>query len=243
MSNAPSFPIHLKSYQTSECLGTAWSDVRTPDFAFQGISLPPRGLKKRPVFIIWRPARTPGRPFYIWRDSLLPSITAYMDAPDYDVVDLGPIDSLDYGVETTHVLDGEFHSVTNGPRGGPDRLEMLARLLDIAPHELAKQMQLAVDTWGPAHTVTDTWPLSQESALLPPKRYTAAQLRHLRICHAQLSVALFAQWLGLPADMVQAWEGEGNASGELSPTGAAARLLEILESRGRFAVGLVRSLG
>lgn len=238
-SASTAFPALQCVRETCQGPVMLWSDVRTPDFAFQGTTLAPRGFRKSPVLILWRPANTPGAPLSNWLDSLLVPMARFLGTPDFDIVDLGPIEWLHYRAQTTVVRGGEVLNVLDARSSGQDRLELLARQLDMPQRVLLNQLQMAVDKWGPACTVEDTWPLAPASQPVPARAYTADELRHLRICHAHLSPPLFADWLGVSVDEVHAWESADNASGALSPTGAVARFLAILGSRGRAAVGLL----
>ena len=58
----------------------------------------------------------------------------------------------------------------------------------------------------------------------PAPRWTPSKIRHLRRDSYQLSQPLFAALLNVTTSTVRAWE-----QGQKSPSGAAARLLQLLE--------------
>ena len=65
-----------------------------------------------------------------------------------------------------------------------------------------------------------------ETQCLPPPPYTAEMIRRLRE-NLHLSQAVFAAYLNASLSTVQKWE-----SGEKKPSGAAARLLCVIEHKG-----------
>ncbi len=65
-----------------------------------------------------------------------------------------------------------------------------------------------------------------EAQAVPPPTYTAEAIRHLRE-HLQVSQAVFAAYLNASVSTVQKWE-----NGEKTPSGAALRLLSVIERRG-----------
>lgn len=58
----------------------------------------------------------------------------------------------------------------------------------------------------------------------PVPKWTPSKIRHLRKNRFQLSQPLFAALLNVTASTVRAWE-----QGQKTPSGAAARLLQLLE--------------
>lgn len=65
-----------------------------------------------------------------------------------------------------------------------------------------------------------------ETQCLPPPAYTAEMIRHLRES-LHISQAVFAAYLNASTSTVQKWE-----SGDKKPSGAAARLLSVIERKG-----------
>lgn len=65
-----------------------------------------------------------------------------------------------------------------------------------------------------------------EAQVVPPPTYTAAAIRRLRE-HLHISQAVFATYLNASVSTVQKWE-----NGEKKPSGAALRLLSVIERRG-----------
>ncbi len=65
-----------------------------------------------------------------------------------------------------------------------------------------------------------------EALALPPPTFTAAAIRALRE-RLQLSQAVFAAYLNASLSTVQKWE-----SGEKKPSGAALRLLAVVDRQG-----------
>jgi putative transcriptional regulator len=65
-----------------------------------------------------------------------------------------------------------------------------------------------------------------EAQAVPPPTYTAAAIRHLRE-QLHVSQAVFAAYLNASVSTVQKWE-----NGEKKPSGAALRLLSVVERRG-----------
>jgi putative transcriptional regulator len=65
-----------------------------------------------------------------------------------------------------------------------------------------------------------------EVQAVPPPTYTAEAIRRLRE-HLHVSQAVFAAYLNASVSTVQKWE-----NGEKKPSGAALRLLSVIERRG-----------
>lgn len=65
-----------------------------------------------------------------------------------------------------------------------------------------------------------------EAQTVPPPTYTAEAIRRLRE-HLHVSQAVFAAYLNASVSTVQKWE-----NGEKKPSGAALRLLSVIERRG-----------
>ena len=65
-----------------------------------------------------------------------------------------------------------------------------------------------------------------EAQCLPPPAYTAEMIRRLRE-NLHLSQAVFAAYLNASTSTVQKWE-----NGAKKPSGAAARLLSVIERKG-----------
>lgn len=65
-----------------------------------------------------------------------------------------------------------------------------------------------------------------ETQAIPPPTYTAESIRRLRE-HLHVSQAVFAAYLNASVSTVQKWE-----NGEKKPSGAALRLLSVIERRG-----------
>jgi putative transcriptional regulator len=65
-----------------------------------------------------------------------------------------------------------------------------------------------------------------EAQAVPPPAYTAEAIRRLRE-HLHVSQAVFAAYLNASVSTVQKWE-----NGEKKPSGAALRLLSVIERRG-----------
>jgi putative transcriptional regulator len=65
-----------------------------------------------------------------------------------------------------------------------------------------------------------------EVQAVPPPTYTAEAIRRLR-GHLHVSQAVFAAYLNASISTVQKWE-----NGEKKPSGAALRLLSVIERRG-----------
>jgi putative transcriptional regulator len=65
-----------------------------------------------------------------------------------------------------------------------------------------------------------------EAQAVPPPTYTAETIRRLRE-HLHLSQAVFAAYLNSSVSTVQKWE-----NGEKKPSGAALRLLSVIERKG-----------
>lgn len=65
-----------------------------------------------------------------------------------------------------------------------------------------------------------------EAQAVPPPTYTAGAIRRLRE-HLHVSQAVFAAYLNASLSTVQKWE-----NGEKKPSGAALRLLSVIERRG-----------
>jgi putative transcriptional regulator len=65
-----------------------------------------------------------------------------------------------------------------------------------------------------------------EAQTVPPPAYTAEAIRRLRE-HLHISQAVFAAYLNASVSTVQKWE-----NGEKKPSGAALRLLSVIERRG-----------
>ena len=65
-----------------------------------------------------------------------------------------------------------------------------------------------------------------EAQAVPPPAYNAEAIRDLRE-HFHVSQAVFAAYLNASVSTVQKWE-----SGEKKPSGAALRLLSVIERRG-----------
>ncbi len=65
-----------------------------------------------------------------------------------------------------------------------------------------------------------------EALAVPPPTYSAAAIRHLRE-NFHVSQAVFAAYLNASVSTVQKWE-----NGEKKPSGAALRLLSVIERKG-----------
>ena len=65
-----------------------------------------------------------------------------------------------------------------------------------------------------------------EALAVPPPSYTAAAIRRLRE-QLHISQAVFAAYLNASVSTVQKWE-----NGEKKPSGAALRLLSVIERKG-----------
>lgn len=65
-----------------------------------------------------------------------------------------------------------------------------------------------------------------ETQCLPPPAYTAEMIRRLRE-NLHVSQAVFAAYLNASTSTVQKWE-----NGDKKPSGAAARLLSVVERKG-----------
>ena len=65
-----------------------------------------------------------------------------------------------------------------------------------------------------------------ETQCLPPPAYTAEMIRRLRE-NLHISQAVFAAYLNASISTVQKWE-----NGDKKPSGAAARLLSVIERKG-----------
>jgi len=65
-----------------------------------------------------------------------------------------------------------------------------------------------------------------EAQAVPPAAYTAEAIRHLRE-QLHVSQAVFAAYLNASVSTVQKWE-----NGEKKPSGAALRLLSVIERKG-----------
>jgi putative transcriptional regulator len=95
--------------------------------------------------------------------------------------------------------------------------EMLETASDLTAHGLLSKNQLA-----------------QISALcVPPPDYSPARVQSIRIKKAKMSQATFAAFLNVSVSAVQKWE---SASSGKRPSGPAAKLLQLIDSRGIEAV-------
>ena len=65
-----------------------------------------------------------------------------------------------------------------------------------------------------------------ETQCVPPPAYTAEMIKHLRK-RLHVSQAVFAAYINASISTVQKWE-----NGEKKPSGAAARLLSVIERKG-----------
>jgi putative transcriptional regulator len=76
--------------------------------------------------------------------------------------------------------------------------------------------------------------LLQVSALCEtPPVYTAGKVADIRINKARMSQAVFAEVLNVSVSAVQKWESPQSGK---HPTGAAARLLQVIEKKGVEAI-------
>jgi putative transcriptional regulator len=72
--------------------------------------------------------------------------------------------------------------------------------------------------------------LMQVRALCEPApTYTAREVADIRTRKARMSQAVFAELLNVSVSAVQKWESPGSGK---HPSGAAARLLQVIESKG-----------
>lgn len=67
----------------------------------------------------------------------------------------------------------------------------------------------------------------------PPPEYTARKVADIRTNKARMSQAVFAEVLNVSVSAIQKWESP--VSGK-RPTGAAARLLQVIEKKGIEAI-------
>lgn len=87
------------------------------------------------------------------------------------------------------------------------------------------------------HGVLSKEELGQVRALCePPPVYSPAKVADIRTRKARMSQAVFAEVLNVSVSAVQKWESPGSGK---HPTGAAARLLQVIEQKGVEAVLLM----
>jgi len=67
----------------------------------------------------------------------------------------------------------------------------------------------------------------------PPPVYTSRKVADIRTRKARMSQAVFAEFLNVSVSAVQKWESAGSGK---HPTGAAARLLQVIEKKGVEAI-------
>jgi putative transcriptional regulator len=67
----------------------------------------------------------------------------------------------------------------------------------------------------------------------PPPVYSPAKVAKIRTGKARMSQAVFAEILNVSVSAVQKWESPGSGK---HPTGAAARLLQVIERKGVAAL-------
>lgn len=86
------------------------------------------------------------------------------------------------------------------------------------------------------HALLSAHDLGQIKALcLPPPDYTPERVAHIRTQKAKMSQTVFAGFLNVTPSTVQKWESP--ASGK-RPSGAAAKLLQIIEKKGIGALAV-----
>jgi len=85
-----------------------------------------------------------------------------------------------------------------------------------------------------AHGLLSIPQLAQMSILCsPPPAYSATKVQAIRTRKAKMSQAAFAAFLNVSVSSVQKWESPNSGK---HPNGAAAKLLQLIESRGIEAV-------
>ena len=105
------------------------------------------------------------------------------------------------------------------PNPGSDRV--LGEMLEMAA-ELSR------------HGVLSREDLVQVRALCePPPVYTPRRVADIRTKKARMSQAVFAEVLNVSVSAVQKWESPGSGK---HPTGAAARLLQVIDRKGVDAI-------
>ena len=67
----------------------------------------------------------------------------------------------------------------------------------------------------------------------PPPEYTPGKVADIRTNRARMSQTVFAELLNVSVSAVQKWESPGSGK---HPTGAAARLLQVIEKKGVEAI-------
>lgn len=95
--------------------------------------------------------------------------------------------------------------------------EMLEMAADFSRHGLVSQEEMA-----------------QVRALCEaPPLYSAKEVADIRINKARMSQSVFAEFLNVSVSAVQKWESPGSGK---HPSGAAARLLQVIEKKGLEAI-------
>ena len=97
---------------------------------------------------------------------------------------------------------------------------------------LAELLQAAADL--SRHGLLSREDMLQVRALCePPPVYTAGKVADIRTNRARMSQAVFAEFLNVSVSAVQKWESPGSGK---HPTGAAARLLQVIDEKGVEAI-------
>jgi putative transcriptional regulator len=93
---------------------------------------------------------------------------------------------------------------------------------------------LATATELSRHGILSQDDLVQVRALCePPPVYTPKRVSDIRTKKARMSQSVFAEFLNVSVSAVQKWESPGSGK---HPTGAAARLLQVIEKKGVEAI-------
>lgn len=95
--------------------------------------------------------------------------------------------------------------------------ELLETAVDLSSHGLLSKTQLA----------------QMKMLCAPPPIYPPAKVQSIRVKKAKMSQAAFAIFLNVSLSAVQKWESPNSGK---HPSGPAAKLLQLIESRGIEAV-------
>lgn len=106
---------------------------------------------------------------------------------------------------------------TAKPKGDRILGELLEAAADLSRHGLLSQEDI----------------LQVRAVCEPPPTYSPRKVAEIRTSRARMSQAVFAEVLNVSVSAVQKWESPGSGK---HPTGAAARLLQLIEKKGVAAV-------
>jgi putative transcriptional regulator len=95
--------------------------------------------------------------------------------------------------------------------------ELLETAADLSAHGLLSKQQLA----------------EMKVLCAPPPSYSPTKVQSIRVSKAKMSQAAFAAFLNVSVSSVQKWESPHSGK---HPSGAAAKLLQLIENRGIDAV-------